>query len=665
MGKPFYPNPGKLFAGAMLLAGGLLLTTKAEAQVDAYTFTPSTDTYAPLTGGTPVPALLVDDALSGVFPLGFSFVFDGTAYTQFKASSNGWLTFNTAATANSLTNNLATGTAAERPRVAPFWDDLDGRGANAAASFATTGTAPNRVFIFEWLNWSRLSNSAAPFSMQVQLFEGTNQVRYIYQNGGGTPAGITASVGLSGITAAGGCASFLSLNNVSANPVASGTTETTNISTLPASGQVYSFVPPVPTSCPIPRCLSAVVTNTTAAVSFSASNPNPGPFTIIYGPTGFNPATGGTTITGVTTTSSAITGLAPGSYQFFVRQECGGALGSSSLSGAGNFSVACPSAGGLTVNNTTNTTASLSWAGPLPAGASYTIIYGPAGFDPATGGTRITGITTNGTTLNNLTPDTNYEFYVSIICVGGGTGTRTGPVAFATLLTVPDNDEPCGAFALPSTSGAVGGTTIGATTSQQTGISLPACSPAAAPKDVWFVFTLGANATSTTLNLAGTTAGMVRLFTAPDCTSGPFMQVGCAAATTNNAGFAAPVTFTGLVAGQRYWLAVSGFGSSDVNGAFTVSATNTVLGTRAAAAAGELAVYPNPSNTGELTLRVAGAQGAGSAALVNALGQVVRQVAVAAGSSEQRVSTRGLAAGVYTLRLTVGQRASATKVVLQ
>jgi hypothetical protein len=664
MRKPFYTNHGKLLGSAMLLASSLLWANEATAQVDAYTFTPSTGTYTPLVGGTPVSAILADDALSGSLPLGFSFVFDGTAYTDFKVSSNGWLTFNTAATGNTLTNDLDNGDADERPRVAPFWDDLDGRGSTAAASYATTGTAPNRVFTFEWLNWYRYLNSSAPFSMQVQLFEGTNQVRFVYQNSGGTPSGISASVGLSGISSGSSCSSFLSLSNVSASPVASGTTETDDIDVLPASGQVYTFAPPLPSNCPIPRCLSAVVTNTSAAVSFSASNPNPGPFTIIYGPAGFNPATGGTTITGVTSTSSVITGLAPGNYQFFVRQECGGALGSSTLSGAGSFSVACPSAGGLTVGTLANTTASLSWAGTLPAGASYTVIYGPAGFTPATGGTSVTGITTNSTTLTNLTPDTSYEFYVNIVCVGNGTGTLAGPVAFTTLLTVPDNDEPCGALPLTATGGTVSGTTIGATTSMQYGITLPACSPAAAPKDVWFVFALGPNETSTTLNLTGTAAGMVRLYTAANCTSGSFVQVGCAAAAANNAGFTAPVTFSGLTGGERYWVAVSGFGSSDISGPFTVSATNTVLGTRSAAAS-DLAVYPNPSNTGELTLRVSGASGTGEAALMNALGQVVRRVAVTAGSSEQHVSTRGLAAGVYTLRLTVRQQASATKVVLQ
>ena len=798
----------------MLLASGLLLAGQASAQVDTYVFTPTSGTYTPLTGGTSVASIEDDDALSGTIPLGFSFVFDGATYTQCIVSSNGWLSFNTSAASSNLGNDLDNGDASERPRIAPFWDDLDGGSGSSTASYATTGTAPNRVFTFEWRNWERFFEPGT-FSMQVQLVEGTNQVRLVYERGTTALTTATASIGLSGI-ATGSCSSFLSLSDATATPTASGITENDNITDTPATGQIYAFVPGVAAACPVPRCLSAATTATGATLSFSVGNNNPGPFTLIYGPSGFDPTTSGTTVT-LTTTTTTLAGLTPATpYQFYVTQNCGGALGSSprspvaafttnptapvnddcagaidvpiqygtqcvSQTSADNtaatdspnvpapgcaqymgqdlwFKVTVPASGELTVQtlpptassdvvdtgmaiysgtcsnltlvdcdddsspngayslleftgstartpgevlyirvwdynggqngliavcatapsncplpaapaaaNLTNTTADLSFTpgGTVNPGDTFEIEYGVSGYTLGTG-TAVNGLASPSYQLTNLMPDTEYCFYVRQNCgPTNGSSPWVGPTCFRTPLTVPNNDEPCGALPLASTSGSATGTTIGATTSLQTGINLPACSPAAAPKDVWFVFTLGANATSTTLNLAGTAAGMVRLFTSPDCTNGPFVQVGCEAAATNNAGFPNPVTFSGLVPGQRYWLAVSGFGSSDVSGAFTVSATNAVLGARAAAAASALSVYPNPSGTGELTLRVGGARGAGEAALVNTLGQVVRRVAVAAGSSEQRVSTRGLAAGVYTLRLTVGQQASATKVVLQ
>ena len=323
MRKIFYANWGKYLSSSLLLAGGVLLAGTAEAQVDAYTFAASTGTYTPLTNGTAVTDILGDDRYSGTLPLGFSFVFDGTAYSSFVVSSNGWLSFNTAVASSNLTNDLDEGDPDGRPLVAPFWDDLDGRGSSAAASYATTGTAPNRVFTFEWSNWYRYNNSSSPFSMQVQLFEGTNQVRFMYNLGASSPiAGASASIGLSGIATT-SCASFLSLSDATAAPTASGTVETDNIADFPAVGQVYAFTPPVPSNCPTPRCLAATTTtNTSATVSWSVSNSTPGPFTVIYGLAGFNPATGGTTLTGITGTSTTISGLAANTaYEFYVTQN--------------------------------------------------------------------------------------------------------------------------------------------------------------------------------------------------------------------------------------------------------------------------------------------------------------------------------------------------------
>ena len=323
---------GKLSSG-LLLTGLLLAARPGHAQVDTYTFAPSSGTFTPLPAtATNESTIQADDALSGIIPLGLSFVFDGTTYTQCKVSSNGWLTFNTAATGNSLTNDLATGTATERPRVAPLWDDLNGN--VGTASYLTTGTAPNRVFTFEWKNWIRYSNSTGPsFSMQVQLTEGTNVVRYVYtQLAGAFTSSDGFSIGLSG--AGTGPGSFLSLSNSSAAPTTSSTVETNNISTLPATGQIYTFTPPVPSACPTPRNLAVVgVTATSASVSYTVTNTSPGPFTIYYGVPGFNPALPPsatnvyltTTATGTTGTISGLT--ASTTYQFYVQQNCGGTNG--------------------------------------------------------------------------------------------------------------------------------------------------------------------------------------------------------------------------------------------------------------------------------------------------------------------------------------------------
>ena len=229
---------------------------------------------------------------------------------------------------------------------------------------------------------------------------------------------------------------------------------------------------------------------------------------------------------------------------------------------------------------------------------------------------------------------------------------------------IAGNDEPCAAVAL--TNGAVNtSSTLGASTSIQPGIptALPTCAGAQQPKDVWFTTTVAAGSNGLTLDLTGTTAGTVRVFSSASCSAGPFTQEFCQASAGNNQAVGT-VTVPGLTAGTTYYIAVSGYGSASPTGPFGITATSvTITGTRAAGAAA-LAVFPNPSATGQLTLRLA-QPAAGSAALLNGLGQVVRQQSLTATAAEQTLPTTGLAAGLYTLRVQLGSEVITRKVVLQ
>ncbi|WP_210519806.1 fibronectin type III domain-containing protein [Hymenobacter terricola] len=333
----------------------------------------------------------------------------------------------------------------------------------------------------------------------------------------------------------------------------------------------------------------------------------------------------------------------------------------------GNFTICatpvpnCPAPNGLTATGLTNTTAVAGWAAVSGGtGSTYTVIYGPTGFSPTGGGTTLSGITGTSATLTGLAPTTAYQFYVQQICGGfNGSSTLTGPFSFTTPLTAPTNDEPCGAQQL--TSGTVSGSNLGATTSVQNGINTPACAGGALPKDVWFAFT--PSGTSTTLTFTGSAAGAVRIFTSPSCSAGPFSQVFCQGSGTANTALGA-VPVTGLTAGTRYYVAVSGFGGSDATGSFTLAGT-ALLASQAQIESSALLVFPNPSNTGQLTVRLNGLNAAGQATLLNALGQKVLTKTLAAGSAEQTLTTRGLAPGLYTLRVQVGSDVLTRKVVLE
>ncbi len=279
---------------------------------------------------------------------------------------------------------------------------------------------------------------------------------------------------------------------------------------------------------------------------------------------------------------------------------------------------------------------------------SYIITYTPAGGQPQT--TTSTGTTV---TLTGLQPASPYTITVQPVCTTGTSPNTITTVTFSTLLP---NDEPCGALTLGTAP--VSASNLNATTSSQNGINTPACSPAQLPKDVWFAFT--ATAATQFYSFTGNAAGMVRIFTSADCAAGPFVQIRCFG-TANNTSVGV-ITVPNLTVGQRYYMAVSGFGGSDVAGTFTI--TRTLTATKAQANTEALVVYPNPSATGQLTLRMSGVNSTGQAVLLNALGQVVRTKDLVA-KAEQEMTTRGLAVGIYTLRVTVAGQVLTRKVVLE
>ncbi|WP_226163800.1 hypothetical protein, partial [Hymenobacter terricola] len=599
---------------AFLLLAALLLNSRpGQAQVDTYTLAPSTGTFAPLVGGTPVPTVQADDALSAALPVGFTFVFDGTPYTSCKVSSNGWLTFNAAASANSLTNDLATGAATERPRVAPFWDDLNG--STGTASYLTSGTAPNRTFTFEWLNWFRYGNTTGPsFSMQVQLVEGTNLVRFVYRQETGAISNALASIGLSG--AGTGSGSFLSLSDATPAPTTSSTTETTSIATLPATGQIYTFTPAAPALCPTPRNLTTTaLTNTTATVSYTVTNTTPGPFTILYGLPGFNPALANSATNPyftapATGTTATLTGLAvQTTYQFYVRQNCGGTNGNSVVSVMGTFTTnpnpavnddcaqaivlpvgtACttPTAGtvfGATQSTApttacSGTTAQDVWYSFVATSNSHTITFAPqfAGvYDVRTGtcaaSTSIfcasaAAAATNINTIGGLTAGQPY--FLRVYASGA-----TPPAATASTFTLcivpgpptPANDDCAGAINAPVQFGTCVGQTSADNTAAtaSTGVPAPGCASYVS-KDVWFKVTVPASGTFT-VETVPPTAGSPIIDTGVAVYSGAcatLALVGCDDDSSPNGNFSL-LTVTGRTPGEILYVRVWSYGSNTV-----------------------------------------------------------------------------------------------------
>jgi hypothetical protein len=199
-----------------------------------YSFSAEVGNYTSISG-TRVNTLENDDVTT-VIPLGMTFQFAGSNYTSILASSNGWVAFDPLSSDSRRSNDLST----SEKVLAPLWDDLAAGHSTSSAVYGVSGIAPNRVFTLEWQNWSwyYFCNCNA-VSFQLKLYESTNVVEFVYQQGvTNISMGRSASIGL-GISSG----QYLSLDGTGTSPNASHSTEVNTLQVLPTTGQIYRFTP--------------------------------------------------------------------------------------------------------------------------------------------------------------------------------------------------------------------------------------------------------------------------------------------------------------------------------------------------------------------------------------------------------------------------------------
>ncbi len=219
----------------------------------SYNFSAFTGTYTSISGtGTAISGGMstCDDCTTTSIPIGFTFSYCGTNYTQLSACSNGFLSLDNSTGANFDvgTSYMASGGIG---LLMPFWCDLysnpGGYGCTgtAYAYYQTAGTAPNRTFTFEWKNFRAYGGGSACVccegNFQVILYESTNVIDFVY--GTSTLSGMGYS-GLA-IGIANSTTDYQTLNNNSTSPTPSSTTfyysSSPTYSTEPANNQVYRW----------------------------------------------------------------------------------------------------------------------------------------------------------------------------------------------------------------------------------------------------------------------------------------------------------------------------------------------------------------------------------------------------------------------------------------
>jgi hypothetical protein len=82
------------------------------------------------------------------------------------------------------------------------------------------------------------------------------------------------------------------------------------------------------------------------------------------------------------------------------------------------YYVNCPNPVALTTTYLFPNEAAFTWTASAAGETSWTVIYGPAGFDPLTSGTTLT-VTAASVQLLNLIPLGNYDMYIYSACAGG------------------------------------------------------------------------------------------------------------------------------------------------------------------------------------------------------------------------------------------------------
>ena len=122
-----------------------------------------------------------DDTYGGVIDIGFNFVFYGNTYNQVVLSSNNHLTFDVA-NANQYSDWTIDAAAPNNfdcplnSILCPWQDIYPGVNGNGTIQFATTGEAPNRVFIASFCGIPMFSCTDICYTSQIKLFETTNVI---------------------------------------------------------------------------------------------------------------------------------------------------------------------------------------------------------------------------------------------------------------------------------------------------------------------------------------------------------------------------------------------------------------------------------------------------------------------------------------------------------
>lgn len=243
----------------------LLLGVSGYAQINyaAANATNIAGTYTDLgTSGTVITTTDFDDANSAPVNIGFTFNFNGSAFTQFILNTNGFIKLGNVAPSAAnlyyadLQDNSTGGVFGSTDPLntnilAPFHMDLNG-GTAPEYRVATTGTAGSRVTTIQFENLKEWSTAGQynNISFQIKLYEGTNVIDFVY--GPFTPSANASNFELTEVGLKGTGAGVIAVTKASTSAWSGATFLNTNYTgnthnhrntVLPDAGRTYRFTP--------------------------------------------------------------------------------------------------------------------------------------------------------------------------------------------------------------------------------------------------------------------------------------------------------------------------------------------------------------------------------------------------------------------------------------
>jgi Secretion system C-terminal sorting domain len=206
----------------------MLSVSKTHAQVNSYGFTTNTGTALETGGFTTLLSTFLDDDVSALANIGFTFTYGGTNYTQFSVTSNGLFEFGASAVTDY--NNVFSGLTG--PYLIPYWDD-NYTDADGSVQYKLMGVAGSRKLVVNY-NLSYLGNTGtADKHFQIWLFETTNIITFAYGAGNNLNGGFSVGILTNGTN------NFVSVST--ATHTKSIVTANDNNTTWPGAGRAYVF----------------------------------------------------------------------------------------------------------------------------------------------------------------------------------------------------------------------------------------------------------------------------------------------------------------------------------------------------------------------------------------------------------------------------------------